>query len=172
MAPLWDIEYKGVALQGVGEQALLKAPLTAFFASRQCHGSAIRAAMDWAIDQAHAQQTIIGGFHSPLEQSVLQVLLQARCPAVAVLARPVAKAMLPPGWKTAILEGRMMIVSASTQAKRLTSEEALQRNELTAHLADTIVIAHASAGGTLAQQATSWEGRGFRVLNLNPIQTG
>ena len=172
MTPLWNIEYKGAALQGIGEQALLKTPLTAFFASRQCPGSAIRSAMGWAINKAQAQQTIIGGFHSPLEQSVLQVLLQARCPTVVVLARPVAEAKLAPGWKTAILEGRMTIVSGSSQTKRLTSEKALQRNELTAHLADTIVIAHASAGGALARQATLWEGRGFRVMNLTFIQTG
>lgn len=171
MAPLWEIKRKGAMLQGVGEQALLKAPLTAFFASRQCPGSAIRAAMGWAIGQANARQTIIGGFHSPLEQSVLQVLLQASCPAVAVLARPVSKAKIPSGWETAILEGRLAIVSASTQTKRLTSQEALQRNELTAHLADAIVIAHANAGGTLAQQAMSWEGRGFRVMNISPDHT-
>lgn len=171
MAPPWDIEHKGVALQGVGEQALLKAPLTAFFASRQCPGSAIRAAMDWAIGQAHAQQTIIGGFHSPLEQSVLKVLLQARSPMVVVLARPVAEAKLTNDWKAAILDGHMALVSACSNTKRLTSEQAMQRNELTAQLADAIFIAHASAGGVLAGQSSLWMSRGLRVMSLNPDQS-
>jgi len=70
MAPLWEIKRKGAMLQGVDEQALLKAPLTAFFASRQCPGSAIRAAMGWALEQAQKRQGVISGFHSPLEQSV------------------------------------------------------------------------------------------------------
>jgi predicted Rossmann fold nucleotide-binding protein DprA/Smf involved in DNA uptake len=167
MAPLWEIERKGAVLKGVGGQALLKAPLTAFFASRQCPGSAIRAAMGWALEQARARRAIISDFHSPLEQSVLQVLLQARSPAVAVLARPVAEAKLSPDWKAAILDGRMAVVSACCETKRLTSEQAMQRNELTAQLADAIFIAHASAGGELARQSSSWVGRGLQVLNLN-----
>lgn len=154
-------------LQGVGEQALMKASLTAFFASRQCPGSAIRAAMDWALEQARARQAIISGFHSPLEQSVLQVLLQARSPVVVVLARPVADAKLSTDWKAAILEGRMAVVSACSETKRLTSEHAIQRNELAAQLADAIFIAHASAGGVLAGQASTWASRGFQVVNLN-----
>ena len=39
-------------LQGVDARALMKAPMTVFFASRQCPGAAIRAAMDWALAQA------------------------------------------------------------------------------------------------------------------------
>lgn len=83
-------------LNGVGEQTLLAAPLTAFFASRQCPGTAIRTAMDWALEQARARRAVVSGFHSPLEQSVLHLLLEARSPVVAVLARPVAGAQLKP----------------------------------------------------------------------------
>ncbi len=63
-------------LQDVGEQALLKAPLTGFFAAYQCPSSAIRAAMDWALEQAQNRQGVISRFRSPLEQSVLYLLLQ------------------------------------------------------------------------------------------------
>lgn len=154
-------------LNGVGGQALMSASLTAFFASRQCPGFAIRAAIDWAIEQARARQTIISSFHSPLEQSVLEVLLQARSPVVAVLARPVTGAKLSADWKAAILEGRMAVVSDCSVKKRLTSEQAMQRNELTAQLADAIFIAHASAGGVLARQSSSWVCRGLQVVNLS-----
>jgi len=58
-------------LSGRGASGLLNTPLTAFFASRQCPGAAIRAAMDWALQQARAKQVVVSGFHSPLEQSVL-----------------------------------------------------------------------------------------------------
>ena len=63
--------------RGVGSVSLLAQPLTAFFASRQCPGVAIRAAMNWAVEQARSKCPVISGFHFPLEQSVLQVLLAA-----------------------------------------------------------------------------------------------
>lgn len=90
-ATLWQWDGPPV-LTGCGARELLDLELTAFFASRQCPGSAIRAAMDWALQQASAKRAVISGFHSPLEQSVLKVLMAAGSPAVAVLARPVAGA--------------------------------------------------------------------------------
>lgn len=122
--------------------------------------------MDWALDQARTRQAVISGFHSPLEQSVLRLLLEARSPVVAVLARPVGEARLKPDWETAIARGCMTVVSGSTQAKRLTSEEALQRNELAAQLVERIVIAYASSGGNLARQAELWARRGSQLLYL------
>jgi hypothetical protein len=64
----------------VGGVALLEQPLTAFFASRRCSGQAIRAAMDWAVKQARNKTPLMGGFHSPLEQSVLEIMLVAHAP--------------------------------------------------------------------------------------------
>jgi hypothetical protein len=122
--------------------------------------------MDWALEQASARRAVVGGFHSPLEQSVLKLLLEAHSPVVAVLARPVADARLKPEWEAAIVWGSMAVVSCSTQAKRLSSAEALERNELAARLAERIVIAHASKGGSLDGQAESWASRGLPVLNL------
>lgn len=98
----------------MGAPQLLDQPLTAFFASRQCPGAAIRAAMDWALEQASARRAVVGGFHSPLEQSVLRLLLEAHNPVVAVLARPVGDARLKPGWETAITGSSMAVVSCST----------------------------------------------------------
>lgn len=76
---LWQSDGLPV-LTGCGAQELLGLELTAFFASRQCSGLAIRAAMDWALQQAHAKQPVISGFQSPLEQSVLKVLLATSSP--------------------------------------------------------------------------------------------
>jgi hypothetical protein len=39
--------------------------------------------MDWALEQAQSRQSVVSGFHSPLEESVLTVLLQARWPMAA-----------------------------------------------------------------------------------------
>jgi len=42
----WHATFEDFAFTGVGGQALIAHPMTAFFASRQCPGTAIRAAID------------------------------------------------------------------------------------------------------------------------------
>jgi hypothetical protein len=64
------------------------------------------------MQQARAKTVVVSGFHSPLEQSVLHVLLSALCPVVVVLARPVQGAKLPPPWKAPLAHGAMAVVSA------------------------------------------------------------
>ena len=48
----WQKTCAEQSLIGVGNLDLLGLPMTAFFASRQCPGTAIRAAMDWALQLA------------------------------------------------------------------------------------------------------------------------
>ncbi len=162
----WHCNHHDLALTGVGEQALLAQPMTAFFASRQCPGVAIRAAMDWALQQAKAGQVVVSGFHSPLEQSALTVLLQARSPVVAVLARPVGGTKLPPAWAEPLAQGRMAVVSSVSAVTRLTSEAAGLRNAQVAQLATSIVVAHASPGGSLAGLVAQWLQEERRVAVL------
>ncbi|WP_396432970.1 DNA-processing protein DprA [Limnohabitans sp.] len=159
----WQFTRQEKIWMGLGNQALLDAPLTAFFSSRQCPGVAIRAAMSWALEQAQQRQPVVSGFHSLLEQSVLKVLLQARCPVVVVLARPVAGARLPTEWAEPLAQDRMAVVSAAASSGRLTEELAAQRNEWVAALASQIVVAHASPGGRLAALCDGWGYKGQRI---------
>lgn len=153
----WIQTRHGLSVAGLGAQELLALPMSAFFASCQCPGSAIRAAMDWTLQQARAKRVVVSGFHSPLEQSVLKVLIQARSPVVAVLARPVNGAKLPSEWAEPVAQGRMAVVSVASTAARLTSELAMARNQLVAQLATDIVVAHASPGGALAGLLAQWQ---------------
>ena len=152
--------------QGLGNAALLDQPLTAFFASRQCPGSAIRAAMNWAVEQARGQHPVISGFHSPLEQSVLEVLLTAKAPCVIVIARKLEEAQLPPAWLQAIEQGTAVVIGMAPTTQRLTAELAVRRNDWVAQRAARIIIAHAAAGGGLGQQATTWQQAGQSIEYL------
>lgn len=156
-------------LTGWGAQDLLDAPLTAFFASRQCPGAAIRAALDWALESAKSQTVVVSGFHSPLEKSVLKILLTANAPAVMVLARDAATATIPPELRRSVDAGRLTVISTvgAEQGKRLTSKLSHARNELVASLSQFIVVAHASPVGQLARQVTQWQevGRTIRMLS-------
>jgi predicted Rossmann fold nucleotide-binding protein DprA/Smf involved in DNA uptake len=112
--------------------------------------------MDWALQQAKAKNTVISGFHSPLEQSILSVLIVARSPALVVLARPVATAKLPPDWVEPIEKGNLAVVSTTLVPARLTANEAAIRDRLVAELADSIVVAHTSAKGLVAARLASF----------------
>ena len=90
--------------------------------------------MDWVLQQARLQTVVVSGFHSPLEQSVLKVLIQAHSPVVAVLARPVSSAKLPPAWAEPLAQGCMAVVSSVSTVTRLTSEAATLRNAQAAQL--------------------------------------
>ena len=115
--------------RGVGNASLLNQPLTAFFASRQSSGAAIRAAMDWAVEQARSKSPVISGFHSPLEQSVLKVMLTADAPCVIVIARKLEHTLLPPAWLRALREGNATVVSMEETTRHLTAELAARRND-------------------------------------------
>jgi predicted Rossmann fold nucleotide-binding protein DprA/Smf involved in DNA uptake len=160
---LWPLEG---GTRGVGNASLLDKPLTAFFASRQCSGAAIRAAMAWAIEQARCKSPIISGFHSPLEQSVLEVMLTAGAPCVMVIARKLEQAHLPPAWLRAVQDGTAAIISMEDTTRRLTAELAARRNDWVAEHAARIVVAYVSAEGNLLRQARQWvhDGRSVDYL--------
>ena len=153
--------------QGLGNAALLNQPLTAFFSSRQCPGSAIRAAMNWSIEQARAKHPVISGFHSPLEQSVLEVLFTAKAPCVIVIARKLEEAQLPAAWLLALEQGTAAVIGMTPTTQRLTAELAARRNDWVAQRAARIVIAHVSTGGGLAKQATMWQEAGQSIEYLS-----
>ena len=153
---IWQKTHARHSLTGTGNQDFLDLRMTAFFASRQCPGAAIRGAMDWALQQSRIKNVVISGFQSPLEQSVLKVLVQARSPVVAVLARPVKEARLPSEWTEPVAQGHLTVVSVANTGTRLTGEVAMARNQLVAQLATDIVVAHASPGGALAGLLAQW----------------
>lgn len=150
----------------LGNSLLLEQPITAFFASRKCSGKAIRATMDWALKQATNKTTIISGFHSPLEQSVLNVMLVAKSPVIVVLARRLPSVMLSKEWCEAVALGSMALVSTMDQSPRLTKDLAMQRNHLIADHAAKIVIAELRAEGNLAMSGASWYQQGYAVEYL------
>jgi predicted Rossmann fold nucleotide-binding protein DprA/Smf involved in DNA uptake len=157
--------------QCLGNAALLDQPPTAFFASRQCPGSAIRAAMDWAIEQARTKNLVISGFHSPLEQSVLKVLLAAKVPCVIVAGRQLQPKRLPQPWVQALQEGNAALVSVEQTTRRLTAELAARRNEWIAHRAERIVVAHFSEGGHLHRLCETWQSK-VRFIPCHDGATG
>ncbi len=98
----------------------------------------------------------------------MKVLLQAKSPVVAVIARSLEGARLVRDWRLAINEGRMAVLSAHTATGRLTETLAVERNDLAALMAVRIVIARAEPGGILDAAQTRWVAAGCNIERIHP----
>ena len=135
-------------------------PLTAFLCSKETPGATILKAFDQLAAWRDAGRCVISGFHSPLERQGLEILLRGKQPVVMVLARGLGKLRLPAGQRKALADGRLTIVSPfPTTEKRATADLAHQRNRFVAALADEVVFAFVSPGGSLsglAEEVVTW----------------
>lgn len=156
----------------LGNLDLLDRKPLALFCSRRCPGNLILRTYDLAQQWREAGETVISGFHSPMEQECLRILLRPGLsdspPAgiIVCLARAPYR-RVPAGWKTPVEEGRMLIVSPfEERERRITSELSEVRNRLVAALADRVFIAYAAPGSqteAFAQEVRSW---GKPILTL------
>lgn len=123
--------------------------------------------MDWAVAQARVKSPLIGGFHSPLEQSVLEIMLAAHAPVVIVIARKLETAHLSAEWLAAVQAGTIAVVSMEESRQRLTSELAMRRNDWIAKHAAYIVVAEFAPEGSLLTCVSQWKSEGMRVSMLS-----
>jgi len=130
-----------------GNLDLLKQPLTAFFCSVNCPGNLMLKALDWIGKVRDEGVAIVSGFHSPVEQQALKVLLRGKQPIVICPARSLTGMTLPPDWEEAHKQGRLLLLSvAADSERRITAETALARSRFVVALAERIFIAHAEPG--------------------------
>jgi len=147
-------------LTTLGNLDLLPLPKTALFCSARCPGSVILGAYDQAARWRDAGRCIISGFHSPVEQECLRILLRGTQPIILCPARALPS-RIPAEWLTPLTEKRLLILSGFTATeKRVTAELAARRNALVAALADEVCFAHITPGGQsdrLTHRLTEWD---------------
>ena len=149
------------SLAALGNLDLLTLPKTALFCSARCPGNVILSIYDKAAKWRDAGRCLISGFHSPVEQECLRILLRGTSPIIVCPARNLPT-RIPADWQTPLAEGRLLILSGFTAAqKRVTTELATRRNALVAALADEACFAHITPGGRnqrLHDLLVSWGG--------------
>jgi predicted Rossmann fold nucleotide-binding protein DprA/Smf involved in DNA uptake len=147
-------------LWAFGNLSLLHERKTALFCSARCPGDAILRTYDQAARWRDAGRCVISGFHSPIERECLSILLRGKPPVIICPARSLEKLSIPPGWKTPLNEGRLLILSCLPPSHhRATAELATRRNQFVAALADEVWFAHIAPGGQteqLAKTIASW----------------
>ncbi len=128
-----------------GNSALLTHHLIGLFCSIRCPGGAILRAIDWVKTVPTTGVAVISGFHSPIEQECLALLLRRGIPVVVCPAREIACYRYPKSWEDAVLSGRLLMLSPFAN-KHATVVLANKRNALVAALADALVVVHAPEG--------------------------
>lgn len=136
----------------VGNAAALDRPKIALFCSVKCPGKLILDTYDLAQRLREQGVTVISGFHSPMEQECLLILLRAPHPAIWCLARGMYRRVpsKPVDCRSAVAEGRLVVVTPFEESVRhITQETAATRNRLVAEMADAVVVAHAAPGSKM-----------------------
>ena len=148
--------------------------LIALFCSKQCPGDLILKTYDLAQALRGAKIPVISGFHTPIEQDCLKILLRGTQPIIHCPARSLHKMRLSPKQKQAIVGNRLLIISPfSPSYPRVTADLASKRNAMVGAIAHTIFIAYAAPDSKTLAFAQSLISAGKSVVTLassnNPL---
>lgn len=151
----------------LGNLDILKNRKTGFFCSSKCPGDLIIKTYDLAKKWRDDGVTVIGGFHSPIEQECLSILLRGKQAVIICPARGIENMRLKAEYKTPLAEGRLLFLSPfSGKEKRMTTDLAFARNRFVAAMADEIFVAHAAEDGKIEAFCCELAARGKSLTTL------
>ncbi len=149
MNPLQSIQHNDQSFAAFGNAELLNRSKTGLLCSRKCPADKILEAYDrfkeWAANPAI---TVVSGFHSPVEKECLRQLLNGAASIILCPAREIEHLQISKGWKKALEENRMLILSPFKE-KRAEIRTIDRRNQCVADLADSLYVPYASPEGNL-----------------------
>ncbi len=161
-------------LNAIGNFSLLQKPAIALFCSKQCPGDLILKTYDLAQALRETVIPVISGFHTPIEQDCLKILLRGTQLIIHCPARSLHNMRLSPEQKQAIGENRLLLISPfSATYPRVTAELAEKRNEMIGAFSHTIFIAYAAPNSKTLVFAQSLIAAGKPVVTFasssNPL---
>ena len=155
-----------VALKG--DLSILDKRLIGFFCSVRCPGDIILKTYDLARVLREIDVTIVGGFQSPMEKELLDLLLRGAASVIVCPARGLGNMRIPKGWKKPLEEGRLLLLSFfDDNIRRPTVAIAARRNAYIATLANHLLIAHAEKGGKIEKLCLEALTEGKPVFTLD-----
>lgn len=149
-----------------GDHRLLDRALIGVFASVKSSGKAILGALAWARAFSEPDSAVVSGFHAPLEQECLTILLTRGVPVIACPAREIRSYRIALSWRTAIDAGKMLLLSRFDSERRMTRSTSDTRNDLVARLSASLVILSVSESGRVEKLARDFEADGMTVRRL------
>jgi predicted Rossmann fold nucleotide-binding protein DprA/Smf involved in DNA uptake len=155
-------------LIALGNPDLLQRDMLALFCSVRCPGSLILKLYDALRTLRNMRQTIISGFHSPLEQEALLTLMQGQGGIIICPARSIDTMRVPVAWHQALLDRRLLVLSPfAAHEERISARLAARRNEFIAAIADRVLIVYAEPASRTANLARTILERGKQLLTLS-----
>lgn len=135
-------------IYAIGDPSILRQRLLGLICSIQCPGSIVIKTLDAARALRDAGAAVIGGFHSPMEQEFLDILLRGDQPVVLCAAKGLRGLRMGQAARQAAADGRLLAISPfDDNVRRTTATQAVQRNDLVAALSEILLAPHAAPGG-------------------------
>lgn len=161
----------GAAAPGVlylrGRAALLRSRFVGVICSIQCPGSIVIKTLDAARALRDVGVAVIGGFHSPMEQEFLDILLRGDQPVVLCAAKGLQGLRMGQVARQAVADGRLLVISPfDDSVRRTTVAQAVQRNDLVAALSEIVLVPHAAPHGKTWATVAAAMTRGQMVCTL------
>jgi len=153
-----------------GDAGILERPRLALLCSSKCPGNLILDLYELAKQFRQQGVTVISGFHSPMEEECLRILLRSPHPVIWCLARGLFKRIpeTPIDCRAAVAEGRLLIISPFKEnITRVTAKTAQLRNRFIADFANALFIPHAAPGSRIETLARELLAEGKTVYTFD-----
>ncbi len=153
----------------LGNPDIMQGRKLAIFCSSRCPGGLILQTHELVQTLRQSAVTVVSGFHSPVEQECLALILRSHRPIVHCVARSLDRMRIPREYRGPLEEERLVFLSPFLKKpRRATIETALYRNRFAAALADVVFVPHAEPGGKtekLCREVLSWGKPLFTLSN-------
>lgn len=155
-------------IAAIGNPHILQNKTLAIFSSIKCPGKIILKTYEYVRQLRGSNVTAIGGFHSPMEQECLNILLKGTASIILCPARSIEGMRIKKEYKKPIEDGRFLILSHfSKNNNRISSGRAEKRNNFVATLADEMFIPYATNGSKTEMLCKEWLEKGKTVFTFN-----
>lgn len=145
----------------LGDPGILNHQSVALFCSVKCPGTLILHTYDMVQILRETGMTVIGGFHSPMEQECLAILLRGKQPIIICPARSIEGMRIKAEFKKPLDDGRLLILSPFKENQRRPTIKTTQyRNLFTAALSSVIFVTYAEPAGKteeFCRKVLSWQ---------------
>ena len=144
-------------LWGVGDPGLLNHPLLGIISARQID-SDLASKASQLLKQLVSLKDVafVSGWHSPLEEEALRILLAQEAATVLCLAKSLDRFSPSSGVEKRITDGKTLVLThCSRKAKRITRNASLRRNELIVELTKALLVVSAPEGSATLSLAKS-----------------
>lgn len=159
-------ERKPPKLWCVGDPAILKGRLLGIISARRIDPDLALKASQLITQLASLEDvSFISGWHSPLEEEALRMLLVQPARVIFCLPKSLDKFVPSEDVKDRVRQGRALLLThCSPRAKRISRDASLRRNHLVVGLARALLVLSAPEGSASLKLARTAINRGKTVL--------